>query len=220
MELCAKIKSDAVALFVTLTYPSEWPGDPERWKRDLDAFGKWLCRFAPGIGAIWKLEPQQRGAPHFHLLVWGVPFLPCGVVAQRWYEIVGSSDPMHLVAGTSIERVRSARGVRRYASKSYMGKEFVMPPGWEHVGKFWGVIGRKNLPLSRCETFIEERHVMIRVHRIRRRFMRSKGLRCGGKGSALLYTEQPLQWARVVDWARTGTCQPLDFSAPLTCQPF
>jgi hypothetical protein len=34
---------------------------------------------------------------------------------------------MHLVAGTSIERVRSARGVRRYASKSYMGKEFVMP---------------------------------------------------------------------------------------------
>ena len=127
---------------------------------------------------------------------------------------------MHLVAGTSIERVRSARGVRRYASKSYMGKEFVMPPGWEHVGKFWGVIGRKNLPLSQCETIIEERQVLIRVHRIRRRFMRSKGLRRGGKASVRLYTEQHLQWARVLDWARTGTCQPLDFSAPLTCQPF
>ena len=69
MELCAKIRDDAVALFVTLTYPSDWPGDPARWKRDLDAFGKWICRFAPGVGAIWKLEPQQRGAPHFHLLV-------------------------------------------------------------------------------------------------------------------------------------------------------
>jgi hypothetical protein len=101
-----------------------------------------------------------------------------------------------------------------------MGKEFVMPPGWEHVGKFWGVIGRKNLPLSKCETMIEDRQVMIRVRRIHRRFMRSKGMRRGGKGSVRLYTEQHLQWARVLDWAETGECQPIDFSAPLESQPF
>lgn len=110
-------------------------------------------------------------------------------------------------------------GVRR-ASKSYIGKEFVMPPGWERVGKSRGVIGQKNLPLSPFETMIEEREVIIRVRRIHRRFLRSKGLRRGGKGSARLYTEQHLQWARVVDWAKTGSCQPIDFAASLTCQPF
>jgi hypothetical protein len=88
------------------------------------------------------------------------------------------------------------------------------------MSKFWGVIGRKILPLSQCETMIEERQVMIRVRRIHRRFMRSKGLRRGGKGSVRLYTEQHVQWARVLDWARTGDCQPIDFAAPLKSQPF
>jgi hypothetical protein len=50
--------------------------------------------------------------------------------------------------------------------------------------------------------------------------MRSTGLRRGGKGCARLYTEQHLQWARVLDWARTGTCQQIDFAAPLISQPF
>ena len=29
-----------------------------------------------------------------------------------------------------------------------------------------------------------------------------------------------LQWARVIDWAKTDSCQAHDFSASLTCQPF
>jgi hypothetical protein len=36
----------------------------------------------------------------------------------------------------------------RYANKLYMGKDFEMPPGWEHVGSFWGIIGRADLRLS------------------------------------------------------------------------
>jgi len=60
----------------------------------------------------------------------------------------------------------------------------------------------------------------IRIRRIHRRFMRSKGLRRGEKGSVRLYTEQHIQWARVLDWARTGDCQPIDFAAPPIRQPF
>jgi len=125
-------------------------------------------------------------------------------------------SPKRLAAGTSVERARSARGVRHYASKSNEG----MPQGREHVGKFWGAIGRKNLPLSQCETMTENRQVMIRVRRIVRRFMHSKGLRRGRKGSVRLYTEQYLQRGRVLDWARTGDCQPIDFAALLASQPF
>jgi hypothetical protein len=40
------------------------------------------------------------------------------------------------------------------------------------------------------------------------------------KSSMRLYAEQHLQLARLMDWAETGNCQPIDFSAPMTCQPF
>ena len=65
-----------------------------------------------------------------------------GEVALRVEGKSRTTIPRRLVAGASIERVRSARGVRRYASKSYMDKEFVMPPrarGWDHVGNSSGM---------------------------------------------------------------------------------
>ena len=210
MTICACIRRDAAALFVTLTYPSAWDGDPKRWKRDLDAFGKWLRREFPGCSAIWKLEPQQRGAPHFHLLVWGIAFLHHQRLARRWFEIVGSNDPRHLAAGTRVEAVRSRNGVMRYASKLYMGKDFQMPAGWEHVGRFWGVIGRADLPLSKCETFVEPSTVMARFRRIVRRFLHAKGLTRRGRGAVRLFTEQHLQWARVLDWAWGNPLAPLE----------
>jgi hypothetical protein len=211
MTLCAQIRRDALALFVTLTYPQAWPGDPHIWKRDLDAFGKWLRREFSGCSFIWKLEPQQRGAPHYHILVWGIAFLHHALLARRWFEIVGSNDPAHLAAGTRVEAVRSRHGVMRYASKLYMGKDFTLPPGWEHVGRFWGVIGRANLPLSKCETFFEKKETIVRFRRIVRRFMRSKGFQRRGTGSMRLFTEQHLQWARALDWAEGRPIVSLDF---------
>lgn len=79
-------------LFVTLTYPGlEEFGDWETWKSHLDTLLKWLRRYSKGRGsAIWKLEAQLRGAPHFHLIIFGVPFLPWQAVACRWAEIVAS----------------------------------------------------------------------------------------------------------------------------------
>ena len=209
MNICARIRRDASALFVTLTYPDSWDLDPTRWKRDLDAFGKWLRRDFAGCSAIWKLEPQQRGAPHFHLLVWGIAFLHHQRLARRWFEIVGSNDPRHLAAGTRVEAVRSRNGVMRYASKLYMGKDFEMPPGWEHVGRFWGIIGRADLPLSKCESFVEPAAVMVRFRRIVRRYLQAKGMKRRSRGAVRLFTEQHFQWSRVLDWASGNPLPPL-----------
>jgi len=209
MNLCARIRRDAPALFVTLTYPHTWPADPKVWKRDLDAFGKWLRRQFPGCSAIWKLEPQQRGAPHYHLLVWGIPYLHHTLLARRWFEIVGSDDTAHQAAGTRVEAVRSRNGVMRYASKLYMGKDFAMPPGWEKVGRFWGAIGRADLPVSRCGTFLEKKDTIHRFRRCVRRYLRWKGIRRRGCGSMRLFTEEHLQWSRALDWARGVPVVPL-----------
>ena len=158
MRTIGAIRRDAdLPCFVTLTYPGEFP-TVERAKRDLKVFLQRLARRWPGqAGYIWKLEPQQRGAPHYHLLVWGVPVLELFAwVVSVWYEIAGNGDPNHRAfhAGQlpgsrpCVERVRSFRGVWAYASK-YLGKTFeVAEWGTQWTGRFWGIGGRESIPFG------------------------------------------------------------------------
>lgn len=148
-------------LFVTLTYPGVFSLNPAEWKRDLDAFVKRLRREHPEAAGWWKLEPQRRGAPHFHLLLFGVGGLDLaalqGWVSGAWYEVVDSGDVRHLHAGTRVERVRTWAGVMAYAGK-YLGKTG-MPHGmglelesvWRCVGRWWGSFGREHLPTAAVE---------------------------------------------------------------------
>jgi hypothetical protein len=90
MDLTASINRTKCGLpkFMTLTYPGVWSPDAARWKVDLDSFGKRLVRRWPSASMIWRLEFQKRGAPHFHCLVFGVPYLPRTWVARAWAMVV------------------------------------------------------------------------------------------------------------------------------------
>lgn len=155
-QLVTKVPNDTLsrALFLTLTYPADWPDDPTEWKRHLHNFGRELKDEYKGISAIWKLEPQKRGAPHFHLLVFNCPFLPIVDISERWHRIIGSDDYNHLAAGVDIDKVSNARNAVAYVSK-YIAKvpdatdhttgEIV---SWEYPGRWWGVINRDALPVD------------------------------------------------------------------------
>lgn len=135
-------------LFVTLTYPSDWPGSWSVWKRHLDTWLKRLRRRLPAAAGAWKLEPQARGAPHFHLLVVGAPFLARDWLSRTWYEVVSSADPKHLAAGTNVQLARSHRGVLAYAAK-YTAKHQELPASWHGgVGRWWGVFNRRGLGIE------------------------------------------------------------------------
>jgi len=155
LRLLAKTDKADRPLFVTLTYPDDFPDNPREIKRHLDAFGKRFRRKFPAGAFIWKLEYKARKsgqntgkiAPHFHLLAWGGTYKDMlGWVSGSWAGVVKSEDEKHLKAGTNVEKLRSWRGVMAYASK-YIAKVNVeeLPEG---VGRFWGVVGRDNLPLS------------------------------------------------------------------------
>lgn len=155
LDLLNMLKRETVsdAVFLTLTYPDVFPVDAHRWKRDLDAVSKALARKYPQMSAIWRLEWKKRlsgenvgrMAPHFHLLVFGVPWLDLVWLSKTWYRVVGSGDEKHLQAGTSAERVRSWRGVMHYCSK-YIGKPAAESfGGW--TGRCYGVLGRENLAI-------------------------------------------------------------------------
>lgn len=173
LDLLNKVERGAVqrALFVTLTYPGSWPSAWQRWKRDIDALGKRLLRQYPGCAFVWRLEYQKRGAPHFHLILFGVPFVPHSWLAAAWYEIVGSGDERHLQAGTEIRRVRRFRSVIGYASK-YLAKV----EGGDDArtdGRVWGVVGRSNLPVEIITLEISAR-VWYSVRRVLRSWVERK----------------------------------------------
>jgi len=135
-------------LFVTLTYPRAYPGDWRQWKGQLHNWRKRLFTRCPRAAFVWKLEPQARGAPHFHLIIAGVPFLAKEWLSRSWYEVVGSGDPKHLAAGTNVQQVMSAKGVASYAAK-YTAKAEELPPDWQDgVGRWWGVYGRERLGIA------------------------------------------------------------------------
>lgn len=93
-------------------------------------------------------------------------------VSGTWYDIVGTGDARHFRAGTRVEEIRSTRGVFAYASKKYAGKPVDCSNLENKPGRFWGVLGRPNLPLgtrkvvslSQSEAF----HMMrlLRRHRL------------------------------------------------------
>ena len=178
MHTVAKIQRDAeLPDFVTITYPNEFPSALES-KKHIDKFIKRLKRAFPGVGGIWKLEPQQRGAPHYHMLVWGADTLDlmCFVV-RSWFEIAGNGDERHLKFHQGslgnepcVQKVRSLEGVMRYASK-YLAKTFDVV-GWDetYTGRFWAVFNRQNIPFGEQRVYAIPLKKAQEIMRYQRRF--------------------------------------------------
>jgi hypothetical protein len=162
-------------LFCTLTYPAEWIWDAKLWKRHLKIFSQRFLRRWSTAGFIWKLEFQQRGAPHFHPFVWGIPDDQLREfrhwLSDVWNEIAGDGDPNHLLAGNSVERMRNPGAAIRYVS-GYASKTDQTRPG-QKVGRYWGVVGRNQIPWGKAETVgLNEAQSKI-VIRTMRRYIRA-----------------------------------------------
>lgn len=184
--------------FVTLTYPGQWSNDFSRWKRDLDNLRREWDREFGKTEFVWKLEPQKRGAPHFHLMM----YLPASITADMrkyknrrgyirwrgkaltdarkwlsdtWYRLVGSGDDKHRKAGTQMQIAGSAAS-SRYASK-YIGKscQFVDPETGEIVspGRFWGRRNSGLLPVDERTTVTTWEGAM-KISRQARRYIEHK----------------------------------------------
>lgn len=178
LYLAARLRVTKVrrSLFITLTYPGVFP-DPVVAKRDLATWWKRAERKWPSASCIWRVEPQRRGAPHFHLLVFGVGFLDKQWLSESWYSVVGSDDPRHLRAGTQVARPDNVNSLISYIGKELCGEKpghFIEQSSGEIVpsGRCWGVLGRKYLPLVQAERW----HVPVIV---RDRVLSSVGVMLG-----------------------------------------
>jgi hypothetical protein len=164
-------------VFVTLTYPGEYPDDPDFCKRHLKAFRKRLQREYKALAAFWRLGIQKRGAWHFHLLLFVGP--SCGSVeklrhfiSSTWYEVTGRVSEGHLRAGTRVEAVKKWKQATSYVER-YMAKPEEFPEGLQ-TGRIWGVWNAEHLPI-RWETVQVSLRDAFTIRRIYRKLARRKG---------------------------------------------
>lgn len=101
---------------MTLTYGAEYP-DVEAAKSNMRAMLKRVWRHFGDCAVVWRLEFQDRGAPHFHLFLFNGRYMPRNLLLSWWQEITKDSSITQL----DIRRINNSRKARRYVSK-YMAK--------------------------------------------------------------------------------------------------
>jgi hypothetical protein len=164
-------------LFLSFTYHKNY--QDRDVKRDLNTFLKRLRRFAPGCQWIWRLEPQKRGAPHFHIIVWsaleGEDLSTDGNIEAQcsmWHELVDPSNPWHERYGAKAVQFYDERGVSIYLSK-YVAKSEREEDGLgEDVGQRWG--HSQDLPTEPLEEIEVTEEIEVLIRRLCRSHLNSQ----------------------------------------------
>ena len=142
-------------LFLTLTLPTDFEvGETEEamqtaWAEAQRHLLKWktkvVKRFGP-FGCMWTKEPQRRGVPHYHLLL----YLPDGVsikefkrfARKSWLTVVAGDEPSASFRRRAFEGgvVKSWEAVVRYMAKA--------PKFKGSRGRTWSVWNHSLIPRS------------------------------------------------------------------------
>jgi len=137
LEMFACLNRDSIeacgSSFCTLTYGQSWP-DPDTAKDHIREFCRRIGRRVENQNPcfIWKMEPQKRGAPHFHIVIFGWKPSKDGWpvtkddIAKIWGSVIGQqyldyTSAIPRAPFTRIELIRSWRKLMAYVSK-YMAK--------------------------------------------------------------------------------------------------
>lgn len=154
LRFLARLETHGVrATFLTLTFTAKETN--ENAKTAFKRFVMRLRRHAPGASAVWRMELQpKRGAIHFHLLVFNLPYWSQAEVQRAWEACTG--EAMSIV---DIRLVRGHKAVMNYVSKYIAVREkgvstslddvsYQHAPRDELVGRCWGWVNKDALPLG------------------------------------------------------------------------
>lgn len=149
IDLTARLDTENVRkTFLTLTF-SDMP-DANQAKAALKRFTMRLRRAFPNFSAIWRLERQERGAIHFHLICFNLPYIPQKTLQKTWEECTGEARSI-----IHIKLLNSSRAVMNYVSK-YIAKPLesegftsLDEPTYQHAdGRHWGYVNKEKLPMA------------------------------------------------------------------------
>jgi hypothetical protein len=135
----------------------------EHWKEEIELNGSRQCT----VMSVWAELPDGGEFPNGE--VYGSDSLKCWV-SRHWFGVVESGDFAHYLAGTRVEHLRTIKGAFTYAGKRYMAKKEEMPVMEAKPGRYWGVIGRKHLPLGKREDREVSASQAVKLRRAMRRY--------------------------------------------------
>lgn len=171
------------AFFVTLTYRKLDVPNHER-KRHLEAFRKRLEYTYGKLGVIWKLEFQQRGTPHYHLMVFFPKVMEWRAFRDwcmhAWRSITGD-DCYPDVVTVYVEAGKLGRLINYTVKYLAKGFESDLP-----TGRVWGCWNKAQIPIAESYvvdlTYQDYVDYLRRVRRIHRgdRYLGSKIANYGG----------------------------------------
>lgn len=128
--------------FLTLTYPLQYPSDPKVYKGHLKEYRRRFEKKYGPVPAVWRLEFQERGAPHFHLMYLDMGFIPVHELCWLWKCVVKSWDMAHELLGVDIKLITSGKEKKLIASylAKYVGKvdQSEGKNDGSGVGRYWG----------------------------------------------------------------------------------
>ena len=201
--------------FMTLTTKELY--HPEVMSIFLDRMLKRVKKISPGASAIWKKEFQKRGAVHYHLMWFELPYMPFRDLRKMWAEIVDEWDPMPFVR---IEAIRTWRGVLWYVGK-YIAK--VEPEGVDYsslfnivtystagyeikgkLGRFWGVHNKSELPLAKLRSGNEDYGLWVK----KAKYLANKewdGIDVDALGGFTLFVENSDNWVENLKGGENGS---------------
>jgi hypothetical protein len=162
---------------ITLTYPHEYPEDPEVCKNHLKALRRRLQREFGEFAGFWRMGIQKRGAFHFHLLLFVGPSVGSvnelrRFISSSWYEVTGKISEGHLHTGTRVVGVKRWKQATSYVER-YMAKPEEFPEGLQ-TGRIWGAWNQELLPV-RWETVEVSLRDAFRIRRIYRKLAKRNG---------------------------------------------
>lgn len=184
--------------FLTLTFAGA-PA-PEEAKAAFKRFTMRLRRRFPDMAAVWRLELQQRGSIHFHLICFRLPF-----VAQRELQDIWTACTKEARSIIDIRLLRSKKRVMGYVSK-YIAKKTGAESApsldegtYQHaeptmgLGRHWGYVNRDGLPFGELlQAFVEDgeeaRYFRWSAYAASNRKAAQHGISC------TLYTQEARRW--------------------------
>ena len=141
------------ATFLTLTF--KYTHDHSETKAAFKRFLAYLAYHYPNTSGIWRLEFQKRGTPHYHLILFDLPYWKHKAIRKVWMRC--TREP---ASGVRVNLLRGAKQAMYYVSK-YVAKLpdldstplFIDAPyqqneGEQWTGRFWGLINVDALPYA------------------------------------------------------------------------
>jgi len=213
--------------FITLTYIRNMQNQ-RVIARDLKVFTQRLVRLAPKSVIVWRVERQERGAWHAHLIWINGIHYDKGQLARDWNDVTG--EPLHQngrPAFTRIESLQNHAHVMRYVAK-YVAKVGSDAHGFNSVpystarpknestmnpyhnvnqGRHWGVVNRMYLPLAPIGRFSvsgDSRTLMDWILALQRRY-EDLWYYINPEGGFSLYIDNAAEATQMYERIRTHT---------------